>query len=72
MVKGAQKQEIHNKKVVRRLLGKNLRLVQRVHLAAAVKQAGGVGGRRRDEAAAKNEDYERSDKENQIQRKNGR
>ena len=72
MEAGAQKQEIQNKKVVRRLLGKNLRLVQRVQLAATAKQAGGFGGRRRDEAAAKNEDYEGFDKENQIKRKNGR
>ena len=28
--------------------------------------------RRRDEAAAKNEDYEKSEKENQVKRKNGR
>ena len=68
----AQKQEIQNKKVVRRLLGKYLRLVLRVQLAASAKQAGGVNGRRRDEAAAKNGDYERSCKENQIKRKHGR
>ena len=43
---------------MRRLLGKNLHLVQRVQLAAAATQAGGVSGRRRDEAEAKNEDYE--------------
>ena len=30
------------------------------------REIGGVNGRRRDEAAAKNGDYERSDKENQI------
>ena len=36
------------------------------------KQAGGVNGRRRDEAAAENGDYETSVKENQIKRKNGR
>ena len=65
---GAQKQEIQNKKVERRLLGKNLRFVQRVQLAATAKQAGGVKGRRRDEAAAKNEDYETSDKENLIKK----
>ena len=35
------------------------------------KQAG-VGGRRKDKAAAKNGDYERSVQENQIKRKNGR
>ena len=32
--------------------------VQRMQLAACAKQAGGVNGRRRDEAAAKIEDYE--------------
>ena len=64
--------EIQNKKVERRLLGKNFLLVQRMQLAASAKQAGGVNGRRRDNAEAKNEDYERSDKENQVKRKNGR
>ena len=64
-------QEILNKKVAKRLLGKNLRFVQRVQLAATAKQAGGVGGRRRDEPAAKKEYYEGSDKENQIKKKNG-
>ena len=54
------------------LLGKNLRLVQRVQHAASAKQAGGVNGRRREEAAAKNEDYEGVDEENQIKRKKGR
>ena len=34
----------------------------------AAKQAGGVGGGRRDEAAAKNEEHEGFDKENQIKR----
>ena len=53
-------------------MGKNLRLVQRVQLAATAKLAGGVNGRRRDEAAAKSGDYERSDKENQFESKNGR
>ena len=74
MEAGAQKQEKQHKKVVRRLLGQNLRLVQRIQLAAAAKQAGGVGERRRrrDEAAAKNENYERSDNEIQVRRKNGR
>ena len=47
----------------RRLPGKNLRFVQRVKLAASAKQAGGVNGGARDEAAAKNENYERSDEE---------
>ena len=65
-------QEILNKKVAKRLLGKNLCLVQRVQLAATAKQAGRVNGRRRDEAAAKNEDYEGFDEEDQIKRKNGR
>ena len=51
--RGAQKQERQNKKVERRLLGQNLRLVQRTQLAATARQAGGVGGRRgRDESAA--------------------
>ena len=65
---GCAGQEIQNKRVVRRLLGKNLRFVQRVQFAVVVKQAGGVGGGRRDEAAAKNEEYEGFDKENQIKR----
>ena len=71
----AQKQEIQNKKVERRLLGKNVRFLQRVELSAAAKQAGGVGGRRRrrrDEAAARFEDDERSDEDNQVKRKSGR
>ena len=51
-----------------RLLGKNFLVVQRIQLAASAKQAGGVNGRRRDEAAAKNGDHERSDKENQVKR----
>ena len=73
MEAGAQKQEVHNEKVEIRLLGNNLRFVQRIQLAATAKQAGGVGGRRRRvEAAAKNEDYEGSDNENQIKRKSGR
>ena len=38
-------------------------LVQRIQLAAFAKQTGGVNRRRGDEAAAKNDDYERSDKE---------
>ena len=63
--------KILNKKVESRLLGKNLRLVQRMPPASA-KQAGGANGRGRDEAAAKNGDHERSDKENSIKRKNGR
>ena len=44
MEKSAQKQEKQNKKVERRLLGTNLRLVQRqrVQLAATARQAGGV------------------------------
>ena len=60
------------KKVMRRLLGKNFLFVQRIQLPASAKQAGGVNGRGRDEAAAKNDDYERSDEENQIKRKKGR
>ena len=53
------------------MLGKNFLLFQRVQLAATAKQAGGVDGRRGDEAAAKNGYHERSEKENQIKRKNG-
>ena len=52
-------------------MGKNLRFVQRVQLAASAKQSGGFGGRR-DEAAARNEDDEGFDKESQIKRKSGR
>ena len=63
MEEGTHKQEIQNKKVVRRLLGKNFLLVKRKQLAASAKQAGGVNGGRRDEAAAKNEDFEGSDEE---------
>ena len=43
MEAGAQKQEKQNKKVERRLLGQNLRFVQRIQLATAAKQAGKVG-----------------------------
>ena len=56
----------------RKLLGKNLRLVQRAQLAASAKQAGGVNGKRRNESSAENGNYERSDNENQVKRKNGR
>ena len=66
MEAGAQKQKVQDTKVRRRLLGKNLRFVQRVQLAATAKQAGGFVGRRRDEAAAKNEDYEGCDEEHQM------
>ena len=62
MEKGAQKQELQNKNVGRRLLGKIFLFVSRIQLAASTKQAGGVNGRRREEAAAKNSDYERSRK----------
>ena len=58
-------------KVERRLLGKNF-LFKKIQLAASAKQAERVNGRGRGEAAAKNGDYERSDKEHQIKRKNGR
>ena len=51
------------------MLGKNLRFVQRLQLAVVAKKAGGVGGRRRDGAAAKIEDYEGFDEENQIKKK---
>ena len=73
MEDGAQKQVVQNKKKMeRRVLGKNLRFIQRVQLAADAKQAGGVNGRRRDEAVAKDENYEGFDAENQIKRKTGR
>ena len=52
----------------RRLLGKNISLVQRVQLAATAEQAGGAGGSRRDEATTENEDYEGSDEEDQVNR----
>ena len=64
MEESAQKQEIQNKKVARRLLGKNFLLVQRIQLTASANQAGEVNRRRGDEAAAENGYYERSDKEN--------
>ena len=64
--KGAQKQEIQSKKVVRRLLGKKFLFVWRIQLAPSAEQAGGVNGRGRDEAAAKNGDYERSDKDSEL------
>ena len=44
MEEGAQKQEIQNKKAVRRL-GKNLLLVVRQQLAAFAKQAGRVSSK---------------------------
>ena len=53
------KQKYKNKKVWGRLLF----FVQRIQLAAFATQTGGVNRRRGDEAAAKNDYYERSDKE---------
>ena len=64
-------QTIQNKKVERRLLGKNFLLVLRIQLAASAKQAGGVDRRGGDKAAAKNGYHEKSDKEIQIKRMNG-
>ena len=55
-VRGSKKYRI--KEWRRRLLGKSLLFVQREKSTAFAKQAGGVGGRRRDEAAAKIDDYE--------------
>ena len=73
MEDGTRQHEIQNMEVERRLLVKKFLVFWRIQLAASAKQAGGVNRRRRDEAAAKNGDYERSDKENQInKRKNGR
>ena len=62
MEEGAQKQKIQNKGVVRRLLGKNFFLVKRIQFAASARKTGGVNRRRGDEAAAKNDYYERSEK----------
>ena len=72
MEEGAQKQEIQNKKVRRRLLDKNFSFLLKKQLAASAKQTGRVVGRRRDEAAATNDDCERSDKEIKVERKKGR
>ena len=66
MEEGEQKQEILNEKVVRRLRSENFLFVWRIQLAASAKQAGGVNGRRRDEAAAMNGSHGRSDEEDQI------
>ena len=67
-----KKEQVEDTKVVRILLGKNHRLVQSVQPAASAKQAGGVNGRKRDEAAGKNEYYEGFDEvKKQIKRKNG-
>ena len=67
----AKKQEVQDAQMGRKLLGKNLRLVQLIQLAASAKQAGGVNGRRRDEAAAKNEEYEAFDEENRSKGRMG-
>ena len=48
----------------RRLLDNKFLLVKRIQLAAHAKQAGGVNGSTRDEAAAKNENYEGFDEKN--------
>ena len=65
MEEGTQKQEIQNKKVEGKIAGQELQRRE--------SNQGGVNGRRRrDEAAAKNGNHERSDKENKIKRKNGR
>ena len=61
MEKSAQKQEIQNKKVVRRLLGKHFLLDTRIQLTEFAKQARGVDRRGGDEAAAKDGYHERSD-----------
>ena len=60
---------MRDKTVGRRLSGTNFLFVQRIQTAASAKQAGGANGRGRDEAAAKNGDHARSEKENQIKRK---
>ena len=56
--------EQHRIKKWGRLLGKNLRFVQKVQPAESAKHARRFDGRRRDEEAAKNEYYEGFDKEN--------
>ena len=63
MEEGAQKQEIQKIRKWRDY---------RTQLAASAKQAGGGNGRGRDDAAAKNDDFEGSDKENKVKMKNGR
>ena len=57
-LKATQEQEIQNEKVWRRLLGKNLLLVQRIPLTASAKRARGVDRRGGDEAAAKDGSHE--------------
>ena len=47
-------------------------LVERIQFTAYAKQAGGVNGRSRDEAAAMNENYKGFGEENQIKSKKGR
>ena len=66
MEESTQKQEISNWKVVRRLLDKNFLFFEKKQLAASAKQAGVNGRRRRDEAAAKNCDYERSESKGRM------
>ena len=70
MEEGAQKPEIQNKKVGRRLLGKNFSSF-RIQPAASAKQTRRADGRGIDDAAARHGYHERSDKETQIKRKNG-
>ena len=70
MEEGAEKQEIQKKQVERRLLGNNF-LFCLQNTTCSVCKVGRIGGRRRDEAAAKDGYHERSDKENQIIRKDG-
>ena len=66
-----KKQQIQDTKVVRRLLGKNLRFVQRIQRVASAKQAkGGVNEGRRDEAAGTNEDHE-GKKQRKLDQKEG-
>ena len=62
MERSTRKQDILNKKVVRRLLGTNFSLFREYNLQRL------QGG---DEAAAKDGYHERSEKENQIERKDG-
>ena len=63
-----KKHEVQNTKVVRRVLGNNFRLVQRIQRAASAKHAWRFDRRRRDDAAGQNEAFERYDEEHKIKK----
>ena len=69
---GTRKQEIQNKEVERRLLGKIFFPVLESTTCSVGKASRMSQRKKRDEAAAKNGDHEILHKENQIKRKNGR